>query len=429
MQKLCEDSKSKSIEETLPLFDNVDKDVNDYVSNILDFGVGYHLESEELRSALPYHINLIDELRVNENAHSRILCRMLRYQNVEGRFEYLEFLLKKMSRIVPAFGEIKLREPTITQEKERIDLWVRDAGNCAIIFENKIYNAKDRDAQISNYIEKTLKEGFREDQIYVVYLSQSGREPSEQTWGAYKEQFAQRYINISFRKFIRQWLMEDILPHIRYKDQHLLYATIQYYDYLNGLFGDRDFEKDMIMKLQGYIKQKLNLNEHLPLNECMQILSDNIHNLEDLKNQMENMKEGYRKEYWKEFFKKWQERTARQYPSLNPNKGEARASKEKDKIWATEVWVGVDKKDYIVSIAYDERLYCIVERFPDDSDDIRNSLVAKVMDDKILDASENWAIWKYFDANEYSSYESYELVYNCFENTIKFLQDLNEKAD
>lgn len=392
------------------------------VSNILDFGVGYHLEAEELRSALPYHINLIDELRVNENAHSRILCRMLRYQNVEGRFEYLEFLLKKMSRIVPAFGEIKLHEPIITQEKERIDLWVRDARNCAIIFENKIYNAKDQDAQISRYIEKTLKEGFREDQIYVVYLSQSGREPSEQTWGAYKEQFAQRYINISFRKFIRQWLMEDILPHIRYKDQHLLYATIQYYDYLNGLFGDRDFEKDMIMKLQGYIKQQLNLNEDLPLKECMQILSDNIHNLEDLKNQMENMMEGYRKE----FFKKWQERTARQYPSLNPNKGSARALNEKDKEWATEVTVRIGTKDYIVSIAHDGRLYCIVERCQDDSDDICKSLVAKVMDDNILDASEDWAIWKYFDANEYSSYE---LVYNCFENTIKFLQDLNEKTD
>lgn len=423
---MCDDSKSKSIEDALLLFDNVCKDVNDYVRNILDFGVVYHRESEELRIGLPYHINLIDELRVNENAHSRILCRMLRYQNVEGRFEYLEFLLKKMSKVVPAFGGIKLHEPTITQEKERIDLWVRDAGNCAIIFENKIYNASDRDAQISRYIEKTRKEGFRDDQIYVVYLSQSGREPSEQTWGAYKEQFAQRYINISFRKFIRQWLVEDILPHIRYKDQHLLYAATQYYDYLNGLFGDRDFEKNMIMKLQGYIKQKLNLDEHLSLKERILILSDNIHNLEDLKNQMENMKEGYRKEYRKEFFKKWQERTAQQYPSLNPNKGLARALDDKYKEWATEVKVRIGTKDYIVNIAYDGRLYCQVERCPGDSDDIRNSLVAKVLDDKILNDSKDWAIWKYFDANEDSSYD---LVYDCFESTIKFLQDLNEKAD
>ena len=33
-------------------------------------------KKEELKQELPYHINVIDELHINENAHSRILTQL-----------------------------------------------------------------------------------------------------------------------------------------------------------------------------------------------------------------------------------------------------------------------------------------------------------------------------------------------------------------
>ena len=51
-------------------------------------------------------------------------------------------------------------------------------GNYAIIFENKIYDANDQEAQLSRYIDKTKECHFDENNIFVVYLSQIGNEPN-----------------------------------------------------------------------------------------------------------------------------------------------------------------------------------------------------------------------------------------------------------
>ena len=42
---------------------------------------------------LPYNINVIDELHANENAHSRILQKLLQYQDGFYRYRILESLL------------------------------------------------------------------------------------------------------------------------------------------------------------------------------------------------------------------------------------------------------------------------------------------------------------------------------------------------
>ncbi len=52
----------------------------------------------ELKQELPYHINVIDELHINENGHSRILTKLLKYKNPAGHFPLLESLLLILSR-------------------------------------------------------------------------------------------------------------------------------------------------------------------------------------------------------------------------------------------------------------------------------------------------------------------------------------------
>ncbi|MBO7204040.1 MAG: PD-(D/E)XK nuclease family protein, partial [Bacteroidales bacterium] len=130
---------------------------------------------EQNRHLLPYHLNIIDELHINENGHSRILCKLLRYKSQSGEYVVLQSLLAYIAEQNNEYRSIHIKSPLITQEQCRIDLWVRDkVGGYAIIFENKIYNATDQEAQLSRYIECTKANGFTDEQIFVVYLSQQG---------------------------------------------------------------------------------------------------------------------------------------------------------------------------------------------------------------------------------------------------------------
>ena len=118
---------------------------------------------EAAKQKLPYNINVIDELHANENAHSRILCKLLQYQDIEGRYRILESLLHYISSNKQEFSRISFDKPEITQEKERIDLWIRDQNTkFAIIFENKVQGAIDQDQQLGRYIDVTKRYGFKE---------------------------------------------------------------------------------------------------------------------------------------------------------------------------------------------------------------------------------------------------------------------------
>ena len=196
---------------------------------------------EEWLSKLPYHLNVIDELHINENAHSRILTKLLQYKSESGRYEFLESLLAYIvtKRDCTAFGYIIIKEPQITQEKCRIDLWVRDK-EYAIIFENKVYNARDQEHQLSKYINQTKQCNYREEQIFVVYLSSWGQEPEEQSWDKYKDVFASRYVNLSFRDDIVNWLKKQVILNIRDKDFYLNSAVLQYIDYLEGIYKKKN---------------------------------------------------------------------------------------------------------------------------------------------------------------------------------------------
>ncbi|QFQ12826.1 hypothetical protein C7Y71_007230 [Pseudoprevotella muciniphila] len=264
---------NKSIKDALTLLQDIQLAVEEECKSLLDFVSEFAKRYEEEKRKLPFHLNVIDELHINENAHSRILMKLLCYQNDKGEHEILQSLLEYIQSIKghpETFNDIIIKNPTITQEEQRIDLWVRDEGY-AIIFENKIYNAKDQEEQICRYIKKTKDNNYKEENIYVIYLSQDGIEPEGQTWGNYKDIFKDRYLNLSFRYNILSWLRELVLPNIRYKEDYLKCAIKQYIDYLDGLFDLRTIQKPMIMELNKFIKEKLNLNDKTP-QECLESL-------------------------------------------------------------------------------------------------------------------------------------------------------------
>jgi rubrerythrin len=235
----------------------------DNSKKLLDFIQVFMENYRRLEAKLPYHINLIDELRASENAHSRILTKLLHQKTPSGKFEIFESFIQYIQekRLVPiSFKEIQVKNPVITQEKERIDLWIQD-DDYAIVIENKIHWAKDMDEQLSRYI-NISKQRYKDEQIYVIYLSPTyDKKPEEQTWGEYKDKFEARYLHLSFREDILRWIIDKLLPNVRLKDKFLSSALEQYIDHLQGKFSLRNINNEINMELQEWIKQEWKLDD------------------------------------------------------------------------------------------------------------------------------------------------------------------------
>ena len=359
---------------------------------------------EEWLSKLPYHLNVIDELHINENAHSRILTKLLQYKSESGRYEFLESLLAYIvtKRDCTAFGYIIIKEPQITQEKCRIDLWVRDK-EYAIIFENKVYNARDQEHQLSKYINQTKQCNYREEQIFVVYLSSWGQEPEEQSWDKYKDVFASRYVNLSLRDDIVNWLKKQVILNIRDKDFYLNSAVLQYIDYLEGIYKKRTIDKEMNMEIRKVIEERLKLDKCLDNREKVRILQSKIDDMDEILQQMETMQNEYRNK----IFASWREEVANRYPQYR------HTTPEDDthvgvimEIGGIEVWA------YIFE---NSQLYCQVEMsrdLPNKKRNIKKSWVYLGLED-LLPQEQTDAIWKYFDYNDF------EGVFNCFLQVVE----------
>lgn len=209
--------------------------------------------------SLPYNLNVIDELHANENAHSRILCKLLQYQDENGKYSILESFITQISKIVPSFSQIVIEDPLITQEKGRIDLWIRDK-KYAIILENKVCGASDQNRQLERYIDKTKKynrNAYRDDNIYIVYLPADNHDPSNNSWGKYYGSTIcnSNYANISYQYTILPWLQNDILPFCTLRENILSSAIYQYIDYLNGAFGLRTAQKQKYHMEKKWLKE------------------------------------------------------------------------------------------------------------------------------------------------------------------------------
>ena len=385
--------------------------VNEELNSLLELVHYYSCIKRQMEAKLPYHLNVIDELYINENGHSRILAKLLQYKSENMHYEMLESfinLISKESRL-EALGNIKVGQPEITQEKERIDLWVRDK-DYAIIFENKIYNAADQDAQLSRYIEKTKGCGYQENQIYVVYLSQNGEEPAEQSWGSYKEAFQHHYINISFSDHVLRWLKEQVLPNLRIKESVLRSAIEQYIDYLDGLFDLRTQNETINMDLESMIIEKLNLNQFEDDFDKVKVLQGKIEEVNELYNQLTNLKSKYYQEARKKtltpYIHKWNEEIALLYPSFGK-------SKEDGHLGLLVPFRG----DYVnvrISEDDDRQMYCQIDKYNHESGELSQEVIEAV-GSVLTRHSGNICVWKYFDINDFDG------VFNCFKDVMGLL--------
>lgn len=354
---------------------------------------------------LPYHINVIDELHINENGHSRVLCKLLCYANAKGEYEFLESLVKYIIRTsrVSEFERIKIVNPIITQEISRIDLWVRDRDKkYAIIFENKIYNAADQEAQISRYIEKTIADGYDKKNTFVVYLSQSGTNPALQSWGNYFEEFSSRFVNLSFNHDILLWLKQEVFPNIREKDAHLKSAVHQYIDYLDGLFFLRTIDNTMNMNLDKLISDHLKLEECKDDKERACLIQEKMNELQDLIQKMQSLKDKTRQNV----FNEWKQITKEKFPEFRTS----------EKGYYADVTIDMINGKRVIALISQEKtqLYCQVQfddSLPQEERNIENTKLMTLKD--ILPINNWWCIYKYFPQDDYDG------VFNLFIEVVE----------
>ena len=381
---------------------------------LLSFADEYKKVSDKEKHSLPYQINVIDELHINENGHSRILTQLLKFANAKGEYELLESLIEYVKNLHNAdeWDRIMVKRPLLTQEKARIDLWVRDVRDAdyAIIFENKIYNAKDQEAQLSTYIDKTKAEGFAEQDIFVVYLSQTGQEPNDQTWGDYKQAFADRYVNLSFRDDILPWLKSEVLPNIHEKDICLKSAVIQYIDYLEGLFFLKSIYRTMNMNLEKIINSHFELDKCKDDKERVRLLSEKIDDIKELEQQLYNVIDNI----CQRIFDGWKDDVKRRYPELKSGYSDDHVS----------VSIPICGKNAIIRINEKNKLFCQVEydsKLSEEQRLIEKSPIMFLKDEEILSNSNQFYCWKNFDINDFDG------VYSCFIKTVERCLEMKDK--
>ena len=379
----------------------------------LNFSSEFSEAKQKEQAELPFHMNLIDQLHINENAHSRILMCLLSYKNEEGKYVFLTSLIDliKKEKQKEDYGSIDVVSPRISQEKERIDLWIMDK-DYAIIFENKIYNAADQEAQLSRYIVKTINHGYNEHQIFIVYLSQYPKEPEQQSWGEYKDCFCSRYVNLSYCYDILPWLKDNVLRSIKRKEPFLQTAIIQYIDYLEGLFKKREIDKTMNMELNKLIEQHFKLTDK-SAKDKIQTIQKSAQEMDDLSSQMKALLESYRKN----IYETWKEKTAEKYPELHPNK-----KSEDAKGWPiTDVtFDDIDGKPAVVSIGCDGTQFYSGFYFdfilPNQDRELQGSTVERLK--KHLPESN-----KRNEMFESFGIDQFDEVYQHFENTIAIVKN------
>lgn len=273
------------------------------------------------KGKLPYHINLIDELHADENAHSRIFAKLLRYKD-DKKHTLLEKFLKDVCNF-----DLCIESPVIgkVDSNGRIDIPIFDK-KYTVIIENKVTDkAPDQNnskgGQLARYIESIGKsEGRKLNGIYVVYTPKYTRPPSCESWVnkegySYKNDFKHRFKSLSYRDDIYPWLKNKILPDIDRANIHLHSALEQYVDHLEGLFSLRTINNEMNMILQEFIKEQLNIDDTKP-ERAVELLQIKETELNNAITQIQLLKTNYNKQIMLNHFVKWENLLRNDFPDF-----------------------------------------------------------------------------------------------------------------
>ena len=271
---------------------------------------------------IPYNFNILDEQcgHIVENSHTNILMKILQYKvkyKDQTNYVFLESFFDYLNIPISInFGEtvsFKQEFSSGQQKNGRIDGFIYQKNSFALIIENKVNGAGNRQAQLKNYIEGVLndKEVFgnelaeedRFNKIWVIFLTKEGVEKPDKTSCDYMKEKGlldnvedelegQQFAAVNYRDHILPWLKEEIHPIVMQKEQVLNTGLIQYIDFLEGIFGMRKQDKDLMDKCKDAFEKFCNINDirNLPFAGRNDKLSKIFNNLIDKQKKIKRSK-------------------------------------------------------------------------------------------------------------------------------------------
>ena len=262
------------------------------VINLSCFVKSYCIRYDEERRKLQ-RCNVIEQLHANENAHSRILGDILDY-SIDGKRLFMTSFKQMLAKKCIEFEQISNQSnmPKISIEEtlkngRRIDIYIENYSQYAVIIENKINWAPDQPNQIDDYFfQISERTQLYDNEIFIVYLTRDGSKVvSENSFCKSKEKVGYkgkretgRYIPINFKEDIIPWL-QNAYYSIPEGDDFLEIksAIYQYVDYLKIICGLK--------------KDEIEMNEKI-LKELLGDQYDNQEVIENLINKVQHLSTG-----------------------------------------------------------------------------------------------------------------------------------------
>lgn len=237
-----------------------------------------NIEKKE-REKQPYNANIIDDIRIGENAHSRILRKLLKYAGHDNSYPIYHTFIDLLKKKCRSISNITIRKPNITAEKERIDILIDESPAYSIIIENKVCWADDQTKQIERYIKKVQAHNVNNENIFVIYLTNNGNKKvtdislttKAKEFLDYDDPKRCRYIEIDYKNDLLP-MFKSVAEHIAIDKEPILYSSlIQYIDYWEGKFNMRDGEQIINQKTSKHMTNKLNISN---VQDCLKISTE-----------------------------------------------------------------------------------------------------------------------------------------------------------
>ena len=247
----------------------------------------------EEQANVPYNFNILDEQVGNivENSHTNILMKILQYKNkyqkkyifLENFFNYLNIPISINNNDSVLFKRERFSKGN--QKNGRIDGFIYQKNNFALIIENKVKHAGPTELQIQTYIEgikndpeiKDINSDADINKIFIIYLTEDGIDKplktdvdylisngicsKESEDDDYAEIQGDRYFAVNYQDHILPWLKEEIQPIVMQREQVLNTGLLQYIDYLEGMFGKRQQDLDLMDKCKDVFENLDEINK------------------------------------------------------------------------------------------------------------------------------------------------------------------------
>ncbi len=248
------------------------------------------------------------------NLHSKFLTELLKNKNYGKKF--IDLLLFNLGIEEFKYESVKIFSEYSVKSIGRIDILLKffsDDSKKVIVIENKIY-ADDQYQQLKRYYDSMLKEGYKSEEIELVYLNLHGTEPSDNSTKGLPDKIIENIRVISYKNDILKWIeecikesaqipviretliqYESLLKKITYKEEKSMTEEIKNMvlsnkDYLEMLYKLTDVLENIKIELQLKFWKKLEERLNNSLSKKGLILEKNLNssNVHYSKNAIEN---------------------------------------------------------------------------------------------------------------------------------------------